>query len=208
VDDLDDVLETYTQKPKGPSQNPQNAQSVMVRLKDVDELQRLVEERLAYGDCRNAVARLIATAESMSASIDEKENAALSTDVITLFAQIKAMPNGGGYHINFLKSDLPKNLPPVAGGSGLATGTIPSKNAQAWIFLKGGFSDNPASISRLPFDYAISGIHETVHLAGSGRPYSEALMNAAARILDDKHENSSFDHYLFEHCLPSNLRGF
>lgn len=74
--------------------------------------------------------------------------------------------------------------------------------------MRGVEPNNPASISRLPFDYAISGIHETVHLAGSRGAYSEALMNAAARILDDKHENSSFDHYLFEHCLPPNLRGF
>jgi hypothetical protein len=109
---------------------------------------------------------------------------------------------------NFLRSNLPKNSRPVAGGSGLADGTITGKSAHAWIFLKGGFSDNPASISRLPFDYAISGIHETVHLAGSRGTYSEELMNAAARMLDKNHENSSFDHYLFEHCLPPNLRGF
>jgi hypothetical protein len=179
----------------------------MVLLKDVDELERLVKERLAYGDCRQAVADLIATAESMSNSIDRTENPALSTDVMKLFAQIKSMPMGGGYHINFRRSDLPQRLPPVAGGSGLADGTILGNNAQAWIFLKGGVSDNPPSITRLPFDYAISGIHETVHLAGSRNTYSEDLIDAAARKLD-KNVNSSFDHYLFEHCLPAELRGF
>jgi hypothetical protein len=179
----------------------------MVRINDINELKRLMEERLAYGDCREAVAQLIATAESMSKSIDKIENAALSTDVMELFGKINAMPNGGGYHINFLRSDLPKNLPPVSGGSGLSTGTILGGNANAWIFLKGGYSDNPASISRLPFDYGISGIHETIHLAGRSSTYSEALMDAATRALD-KSATSSFDHYLSEHCLPPNLRGF
>ena len=189
------------------SRQPQNSQQVMVRIKDVNELKRLMEERLAYGDCREAVARLISTAESMSNSIDKIVNAALSTDVMTLFDKINAMPNGGGYHINFLRSDLPKNLPPVSGGSGLAHGTIGGGNANVWIFLKGGYSDNPASLSRLPFDYGISGIHETIHLAGRSSTYSEALMDAAAQALD-KNGYSDFDHYLFEHCLPPNLRGF
>ena len=164
----------------------------------ITDLKALIQQRLDYGDCKDAVARLI----SKAAELSNGKNDAISTDIMKLYGMIDSQPRGG-FRPNSTSKDIPSYLPPVSGGSGLSFGNILRGDATAMIFLKGGYSDNPASLARLPFDYGISGIHEIIHLAGKNTLYSEALLNRAAGGLE---RGSGFDTYLKNHCLPAKQR--
>lgn len=164
----------------------------------ITDLKSLVQQRLDYEGCKDAVATLI----NKAAELSKGKNDAISTDIMKLYGMIDSQPKGG-FRPNSTAKDIPSYYPPVAGGSGVAFGNILRGNATAMIFLKGGYSDNPASLTRLPYDYGISGIHEIVHLAGKNTTYSKGLLNRAAGGLE---RGSNFDKYLKDNCLPAKFR--
>jgi hypothetical protein len=179
-------------------QRPQRATEVRVPLIN---FKKLLEERLAFGDCAEYVAKLI----SKAAELTKGKNDAIATDVMTLYKMINRQDRGG-FRLGVMARDLPEWLRKVAGGSGLAYGNILHGTATAIIFSKGGYSDNPASISRIPYDYAMSGVHEIIHLAGKNGTYDEPLLTQAANALEPGKNYSDWDVALKEHCLPPNLR--
>jgi hypothetical protein len=174
---------------------PRPQQPIQVPITDLKDL---IQQRLDYGDCKDAVANLI----NKAAELSNGKNDAISTDIMKLYGMIDSQPRGG-FRLNSTYRDIPSYLPPVSGGSGLSWGNILRGDATAMIFLKGGYSDNPASLARLPYDYGISGIHEIIHLAAKNEPYRERLLNESASKLE---RGSDFDKYLKNHCLPAKFR--
>jgi hypothetical protein len=164
----------------------------------ITDLKGLVQERLNYGDCKDAVANLI----NKAAELSNGKNDAISTDIEKLYGMIDSQAKGG-FRPNSTSKDILSRFGPVSGGSGLAWGNILRGDATAMIFLKGGYSDNPASLARLPYDYGISGVHEIIHLAGKNTTYSEELLDRAARGLE---RGTNFDKYLKDHCLLAKFR--
>lgn len=156
---------------------------------------KLIGDRLAYGDCGAHIARLIEKAAELSGG----KNDAISTDVMTLYRMINRQGRGG-FFLNQAAVFEGKSV------SATAEGNILTGNAKITINSKGGYRDNPASISRLPYDYGIAGIHEIVHLAGKNTTYSEELLQRAADALEPN-AKKDFEWGLRNHCLPPHLRG-
>ena len=156
---------------------------------------KLIGDRLAYGDCGAYVARLIEKAAELSGG----KNDAISTDVMTLYRMINRQARGG-FFLNQAAVFEGKLV------SAIAEGNILTGNAKITINSKGGYRDNPASISRLPYDYGMAGIHEIVHLAGKNTTYSEELLQRAADALEPN-AKKDFEWGLRNHCLPPHLRG-
>jgi hypothetical protein len=93
--------------------------------------------------------------------------------------------------------------------SGTAQGNISWGNATVSIDSTGGYSDNPESYLRLPDDYGIAGIHESVHLAGKNALYTEELLSEAIRALEPGKysEGVYWEWGLRDNCLPPHRRG-
>jgi hypothetical protein len=156
---------------------------------------KLIQDRLASGDCASYVAKLINKAAELSGG----KNDAISTDVMALYRMMHRQARGGIF----------LNQPAIFEGksvSATAEGNILAGNARITINSKGGYRDNPASISRLPPDYGLAGIHEIVHLAGKNTTYSEGLLQRAADALEPN-AKKDFEWGLRNHCLPPHLRG-
>ncbi|HEX8140052.1 MAG TPA: hypothetical protein VF544_20995 [Pyrinomonadaceae bacterium] len=157
--------------PEGLSGQTSSQKSEQV-IAPIVNFKKLLQDRLAYGDCADYVAQLINTAAELSGG----KNDAISTDVMTLYNMINRQPRGG-FFLN--QPAIWEGKPVSATAEGILQG-----NARVTINSKGGFRDDPASISRLPSDYGIAGIQEIIHLAGKNTLYSEELLLRAANALE------------------------
>jgi hypothetical protein len=160
----------------------------------IDQLKKLIQDRLDYGDCAKFVAQLI----NKAAELSEGKNPAVSTDIMTLFEKIKTQPKGG---FRF----EPARHPIVGIASGTAVGHYSFGNVTVTITPSHYSSDNPKGLAYVLLRYGIVGLHEVIHRA-SNAGYDEDDLLKAVRALDPKFKGDDWDDALREHCLPPNQR--
>jgi YD repeat-containing protein len=213
------------QRVSGTPQKPSTAQ-VPIPIGGIDNLRKLLERGLSYGDCRAAIAKLI----GKIAEIRGLE--ASHTDVMDLFNMMTSQTGDGGIYMDFQRTEMDQHIPeaavqdegpPIAGGSGLSwvfgyshgmhtgPGEVNSANHLhriTTIFLKSVYADAARkTFDRQPYDYLITVIHELIHDAPNDitKSYDHAEMDQAARAIDGK-DIKSVDDYIARHCVPPQYR--
>lgn len=195
-------------KTKLPQKAPEQLKPVPKPLKDVKQIEGLMEERLKYGSCADKVAQLINQVAEMT-GIEASD-----TDVMKIFNRLTSQTAGGGVVLNVVASRVNDFVPPAArisgavpGGSGLSWvfGQVSNPQRITTIFLR-TVHDIPYNTSRVSYQYAITGIHEALHHAPKDplKMYSESQLDQAALALDST--VGSFDGYLIKHCIPAEFR--
>lgn len=115
---------------------PQNPEAIMVPV-DADGLKSLIADRLKYGKCADEVAKLIQKAAAVADKFGGKDQVK-STDILTLFEEIRRQPQGG---ILFNRQDVPNHpeIKPV-GRRWLGLGKLYSRKRYDQCFLARVFS--------------------------------------------------------------------
>jgi hypothetical protein len=175
----------------------------MVPIGGVDKLKGLLQSSLSYGDCKDAIAKVIEKIADITGS------QASHTDVMELFNMMTSQTGGGGIYMDFQYPEMNEHIPEaarlsrIAGGSGLSW-TFGSSNGPqriTAIFLKGAYSNSSKlAFDRLPYDYVITAIHELIHDAPKAYAlYDHPEMDKAAKALG---VDGGIDNYIKRHCTP------
>jgi hypothetical protein len=178
---------------------PQEAKPVYVPLKDINELRDLMQEALNYQrgpdspKCKDAVAKII---EQLSKQTNEVHRD--NTDVMALFNQLAS---DGNIRINVPRGEYPPGYGPTSGGSAFAFFEKGTGARKIWVYLMtGGYENTKNRVAAMPYEYAITGIHEIIHHMAKYTLYGEKAVNAAPKALG--FGDISLDAYLKLHCIP------
>jgi len=166
-------------------------------------LKKLLKDTLAYGDCADFMARLIGKAGELS----KGKNDPISTDMMQIYSLLNRQSRGGielnhdGPYYNYWSKGY-QELPPVAGGGGLADGTWQQQNRKVFINqIELPSRTSALNVARAPYEYAHRILHEFTHVAGANDFYSHDIMDASARALGSR----DADMAIREHCIPRQM---
>ncbi len=173
-------------------------------LKDLEELKTLMQNRLDYDHCKDAVDELVAKLAENARNSSRPENQPIFGNVMDVFNK---MNSEGGIRINVPRGEYPPGQR-VQGGAGYswrepvkASNQDVTWNYKTWIYLITVFKEEPRWAARTPYDYGITGIHEMLHQI-SRYTYNEDELNQAGRDLGGQ----DIDDYLKKHCVPADSR--
>jgi hypothetical protein len=171
----------------------QEAKPVFVPLKNTDELKGLMQRALDYGDCKEAVEKIIEQL-ARKTKTPQRDN----HDVMGFFNQ---MVSDGNIRINVRVGENPPGYAPISGGSGVSFFDKATGARKTWFYLLPGGYENTRSnrIASMPYEYAITGIHEMIHHMAKYTINGETEINDAPKALGF---NASLDAYLKSHCVP------
>lgn len=166
-------------------------------------LKKLLQDTLAYGDCKDFLARLLAKAGELS----NGKNDPISTDMMQIYSLLNRQARGGielnhvGPYYNYWGKGY-EQLPPVAGGGGLADGYWQQQNRKVFINqIERPARTSALNVARVPYEYAHRILHEFFHVAGTNSLYYHDIMDASARALGSRDADAA----IREHCIPREM---